>query len=207
MSGLLFPTLIGQTPDVIRSYLWNTARQAGLSGKQSNMQLRAFPLVHFEYSFEYLPDNVTPSNFKAIVGLHNQVAGKYDTFLFNDPNFNTIPSSAPQTFGTSDGTTTTVYQLVASYENSGGPGALEMVQNLNGTPVLYDNGTAISSSHYTISATGGVQFSTAPSSGHTLSWSGSFYYRCRFDEDQIDWTAFMNQWWMARKVAFTQVFL
>lgn len=208
MSGLLYPNnLLGLKFGVVRAYQWNTGRQAALSGKQSNISYRAYPLVHFELEYELLRDDLTPSDFKSLVGLHNQVAGKFDTFLFTDPDFNTIPSSAPQIFGTSNGTTTTRYQLVSSFENTGGPGGLELVQNLNGTPVLYDNGSVITASHYAIDVTGGVTFSTSPTSGHTLSWSGSFYYRCRFDDDEIDWTKFMSQWWSAKKVAFTQVFL
>lgn len=204
MSGLLFPSLIGQTLDVVRSYRWKTGYQEALSGKQSTIQYAAYPLVHFELTFELLRDNVSPSDLRAIVGLHNQLAGRYDTFLFTDPDFNSVTAQA---FGTSTGSTSTQYPLVASFENSGGPGALELVQNLNGTPTLYDNGTAISGSHYTISSTGVVQFSTSPTSGHALTWTGSFYYRCRFDEDTIEWTKFMQQWWLAKKVAFTSVIL
>jgi hypothetical protein len=210
MSGLLYPSnLPGLMLEVIRSYKWRTAQQEALSGKQSTLQLRAYPLVHFELNYELLRDNVTPSDLRALVGLHNQVAGRWDTFLFTDPDFNTIPSSSPQNFGVSTGSTATTYQLVASFENSGGPGGLEMIQNLNGTPVLYDVTAAaiISAATYSISATGVVTFSTSPTSGHVLAWYGSFYYRCRFDDDEIDWTKFMNQWWEAKKVAFTSVTL
>ena len=133
MSGLLYPSnLPGLTLDVVRSYKWRTAYQEALSGKQSTLQLRAYPLVHFELNYELLRDNVTPSDLRALVGLHNQVAGRWDTFLFTDPDFNTVSS---QLFGTGNGASQS-FQLAASFQNSGGPGALELIQNLNGAPSL-----------------------------------------------------------------------
>jgi uncharacterized protein (TIGR02217 family) len=190
--------------------------QVALSGKRSTMAYQQFPLIHFELIFSILRDDISTSDLKALVGLFNALQGRYDTFLFSDPDFNTIPSSAPAQFatvGVSD-TTSTVYQLVATYENSGGPGYAEMIQNLNGTPVIYGNGTTIPSGHYTLNPTvgggaipGGVQFSTLPSAGTVLSWSGSFYYRCAFDEDKLELTKFMNQWWSIKKLPFTEVLL
>lgn len=213
MSGLLYPVLPGLTYEVVRSYPWNTGLQGAQSGVESTIAFRAYCKAHFELVYSALREPGVPgytlstSEIKALVGLHNAMHGRQDTFLFTDPEFNTIASSAPQAFGTSDGTTTTRYQLVAFYQNPGGPGAAELVQNLNGAPVIYDNGSAISNTHYSIDAVGGVTFSTPATSGHTLSWSGQFYYRCRFSEDVIDWTKFMQALWKAKKVAFDAVIL
>lgn len=207
MSGQLYPSIPGLTPEVVRSYSWDTGKQRAKSGKRSAISYRAYPLVHFELKYELLDDSVIPSQLKSLVGLHNQMLGSWDTFLFTDPDFNTITSAVPQFFGTSTGSTSTRYQLISFFENSGGPGTAEMVQNLNGAPVLYDNGTPISATHYSIDPTGGITFSSSPTTGHTLTWSGSFYYRCEFDEDEIPWKKFANKWWSADKVAFTSIFL
>ncbi len=213
MSGLLYPVLPGLTYEVLRTYPWNTGLQEAQSGVQSAIAFRAYGKAHFELVYSALREPgapgyvLTTSEIKALVGLHNAMRGRADTFLFTDPEFNTIASSSPQAFGISDGTTSTRYQLVAFYQNPGGPGSAELVQNLNGTAVIYDNGSAISATHYSLDALGGITFSISPTTGHTLSWSGSFYYRCRFDEDEIDWTKFMNALWKAKKVAFTAVIL
>lgn len=205
MSALVYPSnLPGLTFDSIRSYEWDTSRQKALSGKESALSRRAYPLVHFELLYEFLRDTVAPSDLKALVGLHNAMLGQFDTFLYTDPVFNTV---AAQQFGTSTGSTATLYQLIATYQNTGGPGASEIVQNLNGTPTLFDNGTPIAGGNYTISATGVVQFSVSPTSGHTLTWSGSFYYRCRFDEDALQWKQFLAPFWTVPKVAFTSILL
>lgn len=39
--------------------------------------------------------------------------------------------------------------------------------------------------------------------GIKLLWSGSFYYRCAFDEDKLDLVKFMNKWWTIKKLPFT----
>lgn len=206
MSSLVFPALQGLTFDVTRTPLWHTEVQMALSGKRSTMAYQQYPLIHFELVFSILRDDITTSDVKALVGLYNAVQGSYDTFLFVDPDFNTFGSSNPQVFGTGNGTAGP-FQLVASYQNSSGPGYAEIIQNINGTPTLYDNGTLITSSNYTIGATGLVTFGTGhfPVSGHTLTWQGSFWYRCAFDEDKLDLIKFMNQWWSIKKLPFTSV--
>ena len=208
MSSQIYPTLPGLGIEIVRSYVWNTGTQEALSGKQSAIGYRAYPLVHYELTYNVLRRNFSPDELQSIVGLYNQMKGRFDTFLFTDPEFNTITSgNAAQygVFGTGDGSTLT-FQLQATFQNSGGPGGAEIVQNLNGTPTLYDNGTSISIANYSIGATGIVTFGAghAPASGHTLTWSGSWYYRCRFDDDAIVWKRFMNTLWSA-DVKFTSI--
>lgn len=209
MSAFLFPvTLPGIQYDYIRSYEWNTGVQTAVSGKTSTIAYRLYPLVHFEYSFEFLKDTNSPADIKAVVGLFNAVRGRQDSFLHTDPDFNTIASSSPQQFATADGTGGP-FQIVAYYQNSGGPGQAEIMQNFSTLPVIYDNGSVIPSANYVLTATGQIAFFAGhfPTSGHALSWSGSFYYRCRFDADHYDWKKFMNGFWSADKLTFTSCIL
>lgn len=205
MSALLFPyTLPGIQFDYLRYYVPSTGVQQAMSGKTSTLAYRAFPLVHFEYAFEFLQDSNGPTaDLQALVGLINAVQGRFDTFLHTDPDFNAVTA---QIFGTVTAGVT-IYQLVATYGNAAGPGIAELVQNLNGTPTLYANGVAISGSTYSIGATGIVTFTTLPTVGKTLTWTGSFYYRCRFDEDHYDFKKFMKGLWSCEKITFTSVAL
>jgi len=204
MTSFVYPAnILGLAFGVVRTPIWNTGEQVALSRKRSTIAYMAYPAIHFELEYELLRDDLTTSDLKAIVGLFNACQGKAGTFLFTDPDFNTFSSSNQQSFGTGDGTTT-IFQLVAQYQNAGGPGYSELIQNLNGTPVLYNNGTIIGSG-YVIGPTGIVTFSTAPLAGHALTWSGSFYYRCAFDEDKLDLSKFLNQWWKGKNVAFTSI--
>lgn len=200
MSSLVFPVLSGLTYDVARTPMWHTEIQSALSGKRSTLAYMQYPLIHFEVEFSILRDDLASSDVKAIVGLFNALQGGYDTFLFSDPDFNT---ATLQSFGTGDGSTTS-FQLTAFYQNTGGPGYGEIVQNLNGTPAIYKSG-ALQGSGYTVGTSGIVTFTTAPASGVALTWSGGFYYRCAFDEDKLQLTKFMNKWWNIKKLPFTSV--
>lgn len=208
MSSQIYPTLPGLDINVKRSYVWKSGIQESLSGKQSAISYRQYPQVAYELTYNVLRRNISPDELQTIVGLYNDMKGRFDTFLFTDPDFNTITAAnAAQygNFGTGDGSTL-IFQLVSMFQNSGGPGGAEIIQNLNGTPVLYDNGVAISAANYSIGATGVVTFGAghAPLSGHALTWSGSWYNRCRFDEDAIVWKKFMANFWSA-DVKFSSV--
>jgi uncharacterized protein (TIGR02217 family) len=201
MSSFVFPALLGQSPNVLRTPVWKTNAQTALSGKQSALGYRLYPTIHFELEYELLNDSLATSDLKALMGLFNAVKGRFDTFLFTDPDYHAVTAMA---FGTV-ATGVYTYQLTTIYENSGGPGYQELVQNLNGTPTLYANGTAISGSTYSIGPTGIVTFSTLPTVGYALTWTGSFYYRCRFDDDQLETTKFMKSLWSLKKLGFTSV--
>lgn len=44
-----------------------------------------------------------------------------------------------------------------------------------------------------------VTFAAAPTNGSALTWSGSFYYRVRFDKDLLDFDQFMKDLWQLKK--------
>jgi hypothetical protein len=210
VSGLLYPTLPGVTFNSIRSYVWNTGVQTALSRKQTTIAYQQYPVVRYTLLYEFLRDlpypSLSSSELKALQGLCNQMMGRYDTFLYTDPLFNSVTAFP---FGTGNGTTV-LFPITAVYENTGGPGAVELIQNFNGTPSFYSNGTLISSSTYTLGPTtsidaGYIQFNTAPANTVALTWTGSFYYRCRFDDDTADFTEFMQSLWELKKLSFTSV--
>jgi hypothetical protein len=55
-----------------------------------------------------------------------------------------------------------------------------------GTPPVTD---------YTIDANGVATFAAVPATTDVLDWTGNFYYRCRFDLDQVDLNAFAQGFW------------
>jgi hypothetical protein len=217
VSALLYPTLPGVTYNSIRAPFWRTGVQTALSGKSSTISYMTYPLTKFTLLYDdsnggFLRDTtwVASSEVKALVGLFQQMRGRFDTFLYTDPQFNSVTA---QQFGVGDGVTT-LFAITAAYQNPSGPGAPELIQNFNGTPTFYDNGTLISSSNYTLGPSltpsvnaGFILFNTAPTSGHSLTWTGSWYYRCRFDEDTYEFTQFLQGLWSAKKVSFSSVLL
>lgn len=199
MSGLVYPTLPGITFDSVRSAIFNTGLQASLSGKESRIAYQIYPLFQFDLTYELLRDYTTPSDLRALMGLFVACRGRFDTFLYSDPVYHTVTLNQ---FGTGDGATA-AFQITATYQNAGGPGGPELVQNFNGTPQVFVNGVA--TSNYTLGATGIATFAAAPALGAVLSWTGSFFYRCRFDDDTFGATQFMNKFWSTKKLTLKQI--
>lgn len=134
MSGLVYPaSLPGLTFNNTRTPHFNTGVQAALSKKESRIAYQQYVWYSFELQYSVLRDNVTPSDLQALEGLFIQMGGQFDTFLYSDPTFNTV---ALMKFATTDGVSQN-YQITATYQNVGGPGGAELVQNFNGTPVVY----------------------------------------------------------------------
>jgi uncharacterized protein (TIGR02217 family) len=202
VSSLVYPTLPGLKFDSVRTPLWRTRVEEAVSGKETRMAYRQFPRIRFELQYEILRDYIAPSELKALVGLFNAMQGRFDTFLFTDPNFNAVVA---EPIGTGTGSAL-AFQLVARYQNSGGPGIPELVQNLNGAPAIFVGGvlqTAIT--NYNIGPTGIVTFTSPPANAAAITWSGSFYYRCRFEDDEMPVTEFLRRFWRTKTVSFVSV--
>jgi hypothetical protein len=128
VSNLVYPgNLPGLSFGSVRIPTFNTGVQQALSSKESRIAYQQYPQMQWELTYELLRDYVAPSDLKALFGLYMAVGGKFDTFLYEDPQFNTVKY---QQFGVTDGTTLT-FQTTAVYQNAGGPGAPELIQNLN----------------------------------------------------------------------------
>jgi uncharacterized protein (TIGR02217 family) len=205
MSSLIYPaSLPGLTYDNVRTPQFKTGVQTALSGKESRIAFQQYPRFRFELVYSWLDDSIAVSHLKALMGLFMAMKGRSDTFLYSDPTFNSV--SAYQ-FGTGDGVTNQ-FQLTATYQNVGGPGAPELIQNLNGAPAITKAGVLQSTpSQYTLGPTGMVNFVGVPIAGAALAWSGSFYYRCRFVDDELSFSQFMRQWWETKTVALQTITL
>jgi uncharacterized protein (TIGR02217 family) len=211
-SSYVYPVLPGLTLDVVRSPEYNTGITQALSGKESRIAYRQYPLMTWQLQYDLLRDYVSPSDLKALVGLFMAVQGRFNSFLYLDPLFNAVTQQQFAVIGASDtaGAGGTRYQAIAVYGNSGGPGGNEMIQNFSGTPQIYGNSSLISSANYALDGDGGVTFNTGdlPASGTVLTWSGSFYYRVRFDgDDVLEFTQFMQAFWELKRVKLRQILL
>jgi hypothetical protein len=60
----------------------------------------------------------------------------------------------------------------------------------------------------TSTPSGVIKFVNAPPAGSKLTWSGNFYHRCRFDEDELsDMSEFLYQIWECKSLKFRSVLL
>lgn len=91
----------------------------------------------------FIPTNgaaVVAGDLKTMFGLFSQMLGQQDTFLYQDPDFNTVTM---QPFATGNGTIAS-FQLTAVYQpgnNAPAPfglgGLPELIQSVNGAPTIY----------------------------------------------------------------------
>ena len=189
----VFPSLLGVSWPVKRTPLLYTIRQPSQSGKETTIRQWLYPKYQYELTFDYLP----LADWQNLEGFWLTVGGAAGVFYFNDPSDNAVTT---QPFGTGDGTTT-AFQLVRALGGFGMP-----VQSVNGAIAVYENGSLVSPGGYAVGSTGIVTFTTAPAAAQALTWSGAYYWSCRFDDDNgLEIAEFMNNLRELKKLAFTTV--
>jgi len=189
MSDAIFPELPGLEWKNRKSPEWNTGIQRAASRRELRATFMSAPIYNFSLSYEFLREGVE-AEVETLIGFFNARKGRFDSFLFEDPLDHVVSG---QLFGAGDGTTTK-FQLVRSFG-----GNTEPVMNLNGTPFIKKAGVSITPASI---VNGLVTFSTAPAAGAALTWSGAYYYRCRFAEDTADFENFLYRLWELRQLEF-----
>jgi uncharacterized protein (TIGR02217 family) len=183
----VFPTLSALGWPVKRPVNWNTVKQDAQSGKRTRVPLYSYPTYSYELTINALSSaaiafgGLVALEWQTLLGFINSVQGPAQLWAYNDPNDN---SATNQDFGTGNGTAT-AFQLVRSLG-----GFTEPVFLVNGTPVIEVAGSPTTPT--SISPYGVVNFSSPPANGAALTWSGFFYWPCRFDDDSIEFSNFMS---------------
>jgi uncharacterized protein (TIGR02217 family) len=194
MSNLIFPQTIGLKIERTKTPEWKTIIHRAVSGKETRTSLMSYPLWNFSVSYEFLRDEGLTNEFKNLVGFFNNMKGSYDTFLYLDPYDNIATNQA---FAVGNGVDK-VFQLTREIGTF-----VEPIVSVNGSPDIFINGTLQTSGY--IIADGFVTFTSAPSNGAVMTWSGSFFYRCRFLNDMLEFKQFMYDLWESSKVEFVSV--
>ncbi len=198
MSNSVYPTLPGLEFPVHRTVVpppvtpFPTPSRREYRGRSATL-----PLYRYQLSYEFLRGDAVAAEWQTLEGFYKLMGGDFDTFLFADPDDSTV---AAMTFGTGNGSTT-AFQLVRTLG-----GFAEAIFDLNGAPQIFKAGVLQTlTTHYTISATGLVTFVTAPTAGQALTWTGSFYRRCKFSRSELEFKKFMRDFWDAKKVEIEMV--
>jgi uncharacterized protein (TIGR02217 family) len=193
MGNAVFPVLPGLSWSVTKTPQWSTRTQKAVSGRELRAAYYSSPLWTFKLSYEVLRANGL-QELQQLVGFFNARQGGFDSFLYADPSDNAV-TQAP--FGVGDGVKSK-FQLTRPYG-----GFAEPVAALQGAPSIFVNGVQVG---FTVDVNSGVvTLAAAPPAGAVLAWSGSFYYRCRFLQDSVDFDNFMKDLWQAKKVEFITV--
>lgn len=185
----VFPTLPGLAIEVKRSLLTSTSVQPGTSGKELRASWWSTPKYAFDLTLNFLRQaGFSPQTAfdeaQTLISFFWGQGGKYTAFWFTDP-LNSTATTVP--CGTGTGLAGQTTQLVDLLGVSVAP---------NGAASLYVNGALQTlTTNYTISSTGLVTWVTAPGSGQAITWSGTYYYTVRFDQDVLDLERIVNLAW------------
>lgn len=189
MSNTPMPTLPGVRINVQRTVI---APPVAVKTTPSQREFRtrdaALPRYRYQLQFEFLRSTAAAQELQALVGHYNTHGGAFDSFPFKDPIDN---AAVLQSFGTGNGLTV-AFQLTRTLG-----GYAEPVFDLDGAPAIYKAGV-LQSSGYTVSTTGLVTFSSAPTSGQALTWSGAFFRRVRYVGDLDPQRIFQHIWELRR---------
>jgi hypothetical protein len=186
---------------------FNTIIQAPVSGRgEIRASLQPYPIWEFDFPLNYARggEQLPQSVYGYLLGFFIQMGGEFSDFLYLDPNDNTVANAL---LGLGDGSTAN-FQLVRPIGNLGS----DIVQNpmqsatspylalaimVNGTPT----------SDYNLGPNGIIEFNTAPASGAVLTWTGSYWYRVRFDSDGLTFKEFMQQIFECQSIKLKSVIL
>lgn len=110
MSTELFPSdLPGITPVVQRPVRYSTGIQESVSGLEYRALWFNRPRARWTLDIEFLRSTL-PTEFQELVSFYQRHGGRFDSFLFQDPDDYTVSASDPMKFGEGDGADTT-FQL------------------------------------------------------------------------------------------------
>jgi uncharacterized protein (TIGR02217 family) len=202
VSNAVLPVLPGLAWDNTTAPHFATKIQTSVGMSEVRAAFSPYPVRHYmlvhNFLRQYTPAGGSPfTEMNTLYGFYCSRQGSFDSFLYDDPADDTVTL---QQFGTGDGAT------VAFQLNRTRGGFNEPVYNTHSTPLIYINGVLKSTpADYTINSSGLVTFTAAPGNGLPVQWTGTYYWRCRFDDDAIDFTEFANLFWSLKKLAFRTV--
>ncbi len=189
MATAIFPELRGLSWDVTKTPEFFTLSKVSPSGVDIAASLSAYPRWHFSLSYEYLRAGAE-GELEKLLGFFLSCRGNAVDFLYRDPSDYKV---SRQTFGVGDGRTAT-FQLCHKIG-----GFVEPLYDTGGETIYVGDVQKVGG--YTVRG-GMISFTSPPTAGTRLTWSGDFYYRCRFKESTLAFQNFAFKLWSAQTVEF-----
>jgi uncharacterized protein (TIGR02217 family) len=183
---------------------FSTRVAAHVSGREARVALYEFPLYEFEAKYSGLSSAASPaaaqaglgaSSLQSLMGFFLQLQGQFGTFLYTDPDDNSVTG---QVFATGDGSTTS-FLVMRSLGNF-----LEPVGWVTTLSNVYLNGVR-QGSGYSLTTPNTLSFTSAPGNGVTISADFSYAFNCRFLDDKMDFEEFMANLWRLDSMKFRSV--
>lgn len=194
MGNAIFPTLPGLKAERGRLARFKTGILTAVSGKEFRSGRMANPIYEFSLPHEFLRETGGRTELRTLEGFFLARRGAWESFLYSCPH---DCETVEETFGVGDGQRN-AFQLVRSYGEF-----IEPVQNISQIRSIRRGGQLLNlGTDYTVSATGMVVFNDVVPAGAELRWSGLFFFRCRFKQDEASFDRFALNLYKAGRVEF-----
>lgn len=190
MGNAVFPQLPGLSIETTRRPVFKTKVQESVSGNESRAAFAAYPKWTLRFDFDVLREGFDFDELSTVEAFFLQHKGMWNSFLVSVPE---DCIATEQQFGLGDGLTKS-FQLVRA-RAGGGFAFTEPTMNIERVDSINAAGAEVPPAGYSLGSTGRVTFAAAPAPGAALTWSGRFYYRCRFAQDEADFERFLDGLW------------
>lgn len=197
LSDLIFPTFRGLQYPIGKTPHWNTIVQESISGVKKFLQCYTYPYYTFNLSFSYLSDmNLQQDDIHKLMGFYNQLGGAGQDFLFADPLFEDN-RCVKQTFSVGDGTTKE-FRLVHKFGDF-----IEPIFGMKDKPRIYVNDIEIT--NFSWDNTGLITFANPPAENAVLKWTGRWFYRCHFQNDEAEFQQIFYGGWDLEEIVLESI--
>ena len=193
-----FPTLPGQGWSVHKKPVFSTRVASHASGREVRAGLYAHALYEFELTFNGLDSSggfpgLQAQSLQTLMGFFLTAQGQLNSFLYTDPTDSAVNN---QVIATGDGATTafTLGRSIGGY--------YEPVSYATAITSVTVNGVATG---VTFSAPNVIAFASAPASGASIAWTGTYAFLCRFLEDSMDFEEIISGAWQNKSVKFRSI--
>jgi hypothetical protein len=179
---------------------FSTKVQISASLREVRASFASYPVWEFELGVNALNASAVAQGgalaleYQAMLGLFLNSLGMFRTFLYRDPKDNQVTGQA---LGTGDGVTTT-FALIRTLANWTEPVGYVTVK-----PIVRVSGGAVTA--FTLNAPNSVTFASPPANGAPIVGDFSYYFLCRFLEDQHDYVQLWDQMYELQSLKFTSV--
>lgn len=212
----VFPVLAPLAWSVHKKPIASSRVVTSSSGRATQLACAVYPRWAFTLTYggnSWLRDqtqNIVPdvtkngfTELEQISGLFLSCQGSYGEFYYTDPDDS---SRSNQIVGTTDGVNS-AYQLYYQWGSGPfNPNFYIPVGGINTLDAVYLNGFLQQPNTYTIDATNTkVVFNTVPNSNIAVTASFHFYFRCRFLDDNMNYSQFAQNLWENKEVKFESV--
>jgi len=203
MSDVLFPELPGLEWDLTKTPMFNTKIMQSVNGRELRASYQAVPKYQISMSFAFLRESKGRNELQQLEGFFLERRGSFDSFLFKMPEDNefqcTFVGDGVQTsFQLYKQINTTQIPLQHTQaEQSEDP--LMWSENAS-KPMWSDPESQMWLLQFGITTNGLLQMPIPLAAGESITITGTYYYRCRFADDEQQYTNFMSKLWKAEKV-------